>query len=446
MPAAALASGAAAPQPGGLALLLALLAVFLFLAAICSAAEISVFSLTQLHLDHARTTRRRKLTHLRALMADPKPALLVILSGRLLFQIAAVLTLLAIMCRLMPGAPLHAAWLAALTGTALLLVCVEIIPKAAAMDSSLHFASRLARPVLAVVRVTRPVWRALIATMEAAFRTPQRRAEFVADFLSQAELKALTERGDVEGLLEERERNTIDAVLEFNSSTVEEIMVPRRSVEALSDNLGQDQLLAALRGTRHSRLPLYHETVDNIVGVVHAKEILANPDRPWRDFIREPLFVPEKCPLTQLLLEFQLRRMHLALVVDEYGGTSGVVALDDLLREIISAFEEGEGSGALRRIGDNRWLVRGDCEVFDLNETLEADLPDAMSRTVGGFLTAKLGRFPRLQESVTHEQLTFTVLRRDAQRVQLIRVTRRADADEADDTHPAGAAAPEETP
>ena len=367
--------------------------------------------------------------------ADPKPAFLVIVSGRLLFQIAAAITVLTIFCRLMPGAPLHAPWVAGIVAAALFLVCVEIIPKAAAMDSSLHFASRLAQPVLAVVRVTKPLWKALIATMEASFRTPQRRAEFVADFLSQAELKALTERGDVEGLLDERERDTIDAVIEFNNSTVDEIMIPRQTVESLPDTLGQDEMLAALRRTRHSRLPLYHDSVDNMVGVVHAKEILANPDHPWREFVREPLFVPEKCPLTQLLVEFQQRRMHLALVVDEYGGTSGAVALDDLLREIIGAFEEGGEPDAVRQIGENRWLVRGDCEVFDFNEALEADLPDDMGRTIGGFVTARLGRFPRLQETVTHETFSFTVLRRDAQRVHLIRVTRHA---EAGDAEPAG--------
>ena len=406
-------------------------AILLILCAGCSAAEITIFSLTPAHLDQAHIARRRQLKNLRAVFSNPGPLLLALTVVRILSQIGVALLCLTIVSRAMPSnSPWQIVLLSALIAFLVLTLFGEFLPKAAVMDTSLQFAARLSTPLLFIGRWLGPLPKFFFSIAEKAFPPDARQTEFVADFLARAQLKGLIDRGEVEGLLDERERELISDIFEFRLSTVDQIAVPRPQLEVLPDNLSHEEMLAACRQTRHSRIPIYHDTVDQIIAVVHVKELLANPETPYTNFFREPLFVPEKCDLTDLLAEFQKRRMHLALVVDEYGGISGAVSLADLLKEITSSFVTAEKSSAIRIVGANRWVVRGDCEIFEFNDLLDAELPDRTSRTVGGFLTEKLGRFPDPQEVIEHDNLRFTVLRIQSHRVALVKVSRQTDADD----------------
>lgn len=414
----------------GFALPVAVVIILLLVAAYCSAAEITIFSLTQTHLDHVPASRRRRLARLKRILLDPGPPLLVLTSLRVVAQIGVALVMMTIAARVWPDDMIRATVAAAAGAFLSIVLFGEFLPKAATVDSSLRFAARLSAPLLFAGRHLGMLPRLFFALAERVFTRGAGHPDFVSDFLARAQLRGLIERGEVEGLLDERERELIDDILDFRFSTVDQIMVPRPQMEALPDDLTHEQMLAACRRTRHSRIPVYHDTTDTIVAILHVKEVLANPDTPYTTFFREPLFVPEKCDLTDLLAEFQKRRMHLAVVVDEYGGVSGAVSLADLLKEITSAFASGEASSAIRPIGPDRWIVRGDCEISECNEVLDAEIPERNSRTIGGFLTEQLGRFPEPQEVVEFDRFRFRVLRVQAHRVLLVRVTRVGDVAE----------------
>lgn len=419
-PNTAVAVSAPGGLPGGGTVIAFVLLVIL--AALYAAAEIAVFSTTRFYLDRLPAAKRRQLTDLESMLNNGKRTLAYLLIGFNAAAIAATVAAYEFARRIFPGTMLHSAILAGAIAFAWLLIAGYLLPRSLTVEFYDGVIAPLARVARVLNRIMSPM-RVLLGSITRRAK----RLEISNELISDYELKSLVESGNIEGLLGERERGIIDGIMDFSKSTADEIMLPRTEIEALSDTLTQDEVLGTLRTIRHSRIPVYHETIDSIVGVIHVKEVLLNPTTPYREFLREPLFIPEKRALTDLLADFQRARVHLAVVVDEYGGTSGFVALADLLQEIINSFEqeEEEQEPPLRQISENRWIVQGDCEIGQFNRELRTELSDAMSRTVGGFVTATLGRFPRPQETLTVDNVTFTVLRMDAHRVRLLRVQLR---------------------
>lgn len=401
-------------------LLTGVIILFTCLTALFAAGETALFAIARARLRVG--SRRKKASSIDILLAKPKETLAFILAGSVASRIAAALASASLFSVLFPNDHAKVFLAAGLLAIVVLVFIGEVIPRALAACASERLASVLAVPLRVLFLLFFPV-RLVVQTLSRPLRG---KAPSSSDVPDEEELRALIQGGHIEGLLGERERAIIDGVLDFGNSAVDELMLPRTAIEALSGNLSQEEMLDALRHVRHSRIPLYNESIDTIIGIVHSKGILLNPGTRYQNFVREPLFVPAKRGLTDLLNDFQRGRMHLAVVVDEYGGTSGFATLADLLQEIIGVFEEEEEEiPPIRKIGKNRWIVQGSCEISDLNEELDSEVPDNMSRTIGGFVTAKLGRFPRLQEDVFFDTLTFTVLRMDANRVRLLRVQKR---------------------
>lgn len=412
-----------------LALPIVLLISALLLSGLFAAAETALLSLTPFHLDYLRSRHRKQIAALEKLLRTSDETLLFILSFRILSRVAAIALCMTIMYRLMPGEGIAVSLISGALATGLVIVISELVPRAIAVERSTSMAPNLARLVQFMFRVFLPLrWlvRLLVPLTHGHSRIVKQTHE-------EYQLRALIEAGEVEGLLNERERATIDNVLDFRASMANEVMLARPEMEAVPDTLTQEEMLERLRATKHSRIPLYHETVDSIAAMLHAKEVLLNPDTDYRQLLRQPLFIPPKRSLTDLLADFQKSRMHLAIVVDEYGGTSGLVTLADLLQRIISAIEQedDEEQQEIRRVGENRWIVQGDCEIETLNDEVGANVPDTLSRTIGGFVTATLGRFPRVQERISYENLTFIVLKMETNRVRLLRVQLRSEAEQA---------------
>jgi putative hemolysin len=395
-----------------------------------AAAETALLSLTSYHVKHLRSSRKKRVHALEQMLKNPDEALLTILTIRIGARMLAIAFALTLGYRAFPKNPLSANLAAGIIALIGVVVISEFIARFLVASRSAAVAPNLARIVRVIIAILFPVQklvRAILVRKNVNGRS-------VHGLSEEYQLRALIEAGEVEGLLNERERTIIDNILEFRESTADEIMWSRPEIEALPDTLTQKEILERLRQTRHSRIPLYHETVDSIVAVLHSKEVLLNPNTDYHQLQRQPLFIPPKRALTDLLADFQNSRVHLAIVVDEYGGVSGLVTLADLLQEIISAFagDEDEEEFQIRRVGPNRWIVRGECEVHHLNEELGADLPDTTSRTVGGFVTALLGRFPQPQEEVRYQNLLITILKMETHRVRLLRVQI---ADEETDGH-----------
>ena len=265
------------------------------------------------------------------------------------------------------------------------------------------------------------------------------------------EIRGIVTEGHREGLLEEDAREMIEGVIELHDVTVSAIMTPRTDMMCISDTLSWKEMLQFVTSSSHSRIPVYKETRDDIVGVLHTKNLLrelashvSEGHRPWTELISEPLFVPETKPVDTLLQEFQHApstgdesteriRGHLAIVLDEYGGVAGIVTLEDILEEIVGEItDEHDTIGEIESIVElsrDVFNVLGKVRIDDLNAQLDLDLPEEEDYdTVAGFIFSTLGHIPEVGESVDYGQhdkkVRLTVTDVTRRRIEKVRVER----------------------
>lgn len=241
------------------------------------------------------------------------------------------------------------------------------------------------------------------------------------------------DRGEAEGLISHREGQMIDAVLELDETTAGQVMVPRTDMVTLPVSASVEETIQVIVTSGHSRIPVYAEDLDHIVGVMHAKDLLSfwGKDGEAMDLqaiCRKPVFVPQSMPLNQLLAAFERHRSHLAIVVDEYGGTAGVVTLENVLEEIVGDIEDeyDQAEELVSEGPDGSLMVDGRLGVDELSERLGYELPDELPEgrfeTVGGFVTTFLGRVPKPGEEVMHGAVRLVVTGADERRVTQVQV------------------------
>jgi CBS domain containing-hemolysin-like protein len=209
-------------------------------------------------------------------------------------------------------------------------------------------------------------------------------------------------------------------------------MTPRPELFACRDDLAQNAMLERMRRAEFSRVLIYEETLDQVRGVLHVKDLLLNPTKDYHEMLRRPLVIPEAKGLMDLLREFRRRRLHLAVVCDEFGRTAGVVTMHDLLEEILGELtdENRRQSETIRPLDKSVWIVPGRTDIYDLREKLGLELPEELGRTVSGFLTNRLGRIPVLGDTIEQGRFRLTVERMGVRRVAQLRVERlSAEAD-----------------
>jgi putative hemolysin len=239
------------------------------------------------------------------------------------------------------------------------------------------------------------------------------------------------EQHRTEGALDEEEQEMIENVLELSNSTADEIMTPRTDIVAVELNSDLQKVLETITSGGHTRVPVYEENIDNIVGLIYAKDLLAEigkdpVDFKLRDKLRKAYFVPETKPLRALLHEFQNQKLHIAVVLDEYGGTAGIVTLEDILEELVGEIaDEYEQTPAepVQKIDQNTIEADARTYIDDLNDEFELNLPeDEDYETVGGFVFSRLGYIPKANESFDYENLKFTIASAEARKIKRIRI------------------------
>ena len=247
---------------------------------------------------------------------------------------------------------------------------------------------------------------------------------------SEEAVTALLEEGEAEGILEAEDRELIRNVVTFGDTVVREVMTPRTRIVALPLGATLAQAWEAFSTSRHSRLPVYEGGIEQVKGILLLKDLLQVPDgeKPALTTLLKPArFVPESKPVADLLRELQRARTQLALVVDEFGGVSGLVTLEDLLEEVFGEIQdEHEAPVALVEEAPGRWLVRGEAHVEDVAQALDLSWERDGFDTLGGLVMARLGRVPRPQEAVAVEGARLTVLRMEGTRIVQVRVERTA--------------------
>ena len=243
------------------------------------------------------------------------------------------------------------------------------------------------------------------------------------------------EQHRMDGAVDEEEQEMIENVLELSESTADEIMTPRTDLVAVESTCDLQAVLKIVTEAGHSRLPVYEENIDNIIGFVYAKDLLGEIGQDPKQFnlhdrLRPPFFVPESKSLRALLHEFQAQKLHVAVVLDEYGGTAGIVTMEDILEELVGEIQdeyEKTESESITEIDPNTFELDARTYVDDLNDEFEIDLPeDEDYDTVGGFVFTQLGYIPKAGETFEYKNLTFTVLSAEARRINRIRIVRSA--------------------
>ncbi len=316
------------------------------------------------------------------------------------------------------------------------IVFAELVPKTLALAHTDRFAIVLAGPVDLLGRILGPVvailtW--LTRVIAAGFGADvQKRAQ-----ISTEELKLIVERGGEEGILEAEEEQMISAVIELGERRVHEVMVPRTDMTALPVDASLDGAIDTIIGEGHSRIPVFEETIDKVVGILYAKDLLpflkGEDKRPdLRNLLRPPLFVPESMSIDDLLHQLQRRKVHIAIVLDEYGGTAGMVTIEDLLEEIVGEIQDeyDEEEPMTERLADDRARVDGRAAVNDLAELFDLDLRSLEDAdeydTVGGLIYHRIGGVPKPGDEVRLESegLTLTVESTDGRRVAKVLAVR----------------------
>jgi len=252
--------------------------------------------------------------------------------------------------------------------------------------------------------------------------------------LSEEDLKEVLEASTISGAIDRAEHELIKSILEFTDTTVKEIMVPRPDVVALDITMPRDVLVRKVIDEGYSRLPVYRESIDNIIGIIYSKDLLSLLEHRdlilLQDIIRPVFFVPESKKISQLLREFQQKKAHLAIVTDENGGTEGIITMEDIMEEIVGEIhdEYDEVSKAIEPTKDGSVIVDARLSVSDFNSQFVTDLPEAPEyETLAGFVQKVLGRLPEIGESIAFQDFQFTILSKTARRIRQVRVVRHTE-------------------
>jgi len=309
----------------------------------------------------------------------------------------------------------------------------ELLPKTLALAHAERYAIFFARPVDWLGRLFRPLVWVLTETTSAITRLLGVKAPN-PNMISTEELKILVERGGEQGILEAEEEQMISAVMELGESRVHEVMVPRTDMAAVPVTATFGEAVDAIVREGHSRTPVYEGSVDNVIGLLYAKDLLPYlksgtvlPE--LRPLLRTPLFVPESMSVDDLLHEFQRRRVHIAIVLDEYGGTAGLVTIEDLLEEIVGEIQDEYDveEPMVERLSDDEARIDGRADVDELIELFDVQLDEADAEeydTVGGLVYHHVGGIPHVGDRVELDGATLTVETTDGRRVAKVLASR----------------------
>ena len=311
--------------------------------------------------------------------------------------------------------------------TVAIFVLAEVVPKTFTVQRTERAALIVARPVHFIGTILRPLSKVLIGIANAAMVLVPGRGLPKGPFVTEDEIRHMVDVAEEEEEIEEEERELIHSIFEFGDTVVREVMVPRPDMVSIPATAVLDEALRIIVDAGYSRIPLYEGDNDNIVGVLYAKDLLkriheGKKDAKVASIGRAPTFVPEQKKVAELLREMQDQRVHMAIVIDEYGGTAGLVTIEDLIEEIVGEIvdEYDQEEPLVEPIDDDTIRVDAKMSIDEINELLDAELPHEEWDTVGGLVFGLTGRVPVQGEQVTFDSLEFTTERVTGRRIQKV--------------------------
>ncbi|MEG1024800.1 gliding motility-associated protein GldE [Flavobacterium plurextorum] len=404
--------------------------ILLFLSAIVSGAEVALFSLSQKDIDQTLQENFSKGKIISDLLDKPKKLLATLLVANNFLNIGVVILFSFVGRNLFNGvsSPVFKFILEVILVTFLILLFAEVLPKVYASRNNIKFVNRFVYPISVLDKLLTPIslpMRSL--TLYLHNKLGKQKNNFSINQLSQA-----LELTDSEGTSTE-EQKILEGIVSFGNTDTKQVMSPRIDIFALEISESFEAICPKIIEKGFSRIPVYRDNIDQIEGVLFVKDLLPHIDKDdfdWTSLIREAFFVPENKKLDNLLKDFQGLKSHLAIVVDEYGGTSGLVSLEDIIEEIVGDISDEFDDENLNysQIDEKNFLFEGKINLKDFYRIVDVDEDVFESRkgeaeTLAGFILEILGNFPKKDQKVIFENCVFTIETVDKKRVKQIKVT-----------------------
>ena len=389
------------------------------------------FSGTETAYFHIRKHRKETPEKIKSVLDSPQRLLVSLLTGNTIVNVS----IASLAAYITAGFADDYTWskstlilMEVLVVSVVVLIFGEILPKMIAIKYSKEYALKMYTPLKIMMFILSPIAQGFNAITNVVIKIIPFRKEKIFD--SEEELKILAELGEEEGTLQEEESDMIQSIFDFKEKTVGEIITPRVDIVSLKSDESIDKAMDIIGERQFSKIPIYKDTIDNIKGILYAKDIIpylmgSRPNVNLQNLARQPFFVPETKPIDDLMEEFKLRKTSIAIVVDEWGGTEGLVTLEDVVEEVMGEIRDPydqEESNVLKQ-SDGSFIVEGSITIYDLEEETDIEFPeDRDYDTLGGFILDILTDIPQTGEQVEFNDMVFTVQTVENNRIGKIKI------------------------
>ena len=413
-------------------IIIGLIVVCLALSGFFSGSEIALSALDKLTLKRLIKENPRRGKQIESLLSQPSRWLITVLIGNNLVNIAAASLATLLIGRLVKGTPGLIIGVVTGTMTFLILVFGEISPKRYAQEHSEGVCLRVAGTILFLSSIFGPLATFLGFLTGKMLNIPRKKPK--GQSFTEKEIHTLIDISQEEGVLEKSEEELVHSALEFDERSAREIMTPRTRMVCIEKSASLKKLRKLINQVGYSRIPVYQDRIDNIVGIVYAKDLLNvssdNSNLRVEDIIHPPIFVPYVGRLSEILRKLQKEKTHLAIVVGEYGGVVGLLTIEDLLEELVGEIEDEYDQNRTRKIKplkDGSALIEADTDIDEVNEILNTHLPEKATtfESIGGLLITLLGRIPQKGETIEHSGLKIEVMEADEKQVKRVKITKK---------------------
>jgi putative hemolysin len=403
----------------------------IFFAAFFAAAESAIVFSNKTHIrELSESGDKRAGTVLLLMQERVRLHTTLLLAENLFIVLAAVLTMI-IAAKLIPQIPL-AEVATVLVVTFVIVVFAKLAPKGIACRNPDRFALVVSAPLQFIVKLLSPLSGLLTAAAD-LIAGPGPQGMSCATMVTEEDIKALINLGEERGSLKEEEKELLHKVFEFGDTLASEAMRPRTEIVSVPSNVLLQEVLSLVSEFGYSRYPVIEETVDSVIGILYIKDILvgmASGEVKREDdiqrFIRPAYFIPENKRVSELLSEMQRNRFQIAIVIDEYGGTAGLVTLEDLIEEIVGNIHDEleAGDKDVQIVDEKNFVVSGQSALDEVNELLDAELQSTDFNTIGGFVFGLFGRMPKVGEQLIYRNLKLEVLELEGRKIDKIKITK----------------------
>ena len=403
------------------------LLILLIASGFFSASETSLMSLSKIRLRHMQEEGVKGAKLVANLIEDSNKLLSSILIGNNVVNIAATSISTALFTSLIPGASGVA--IATAVMTVLVLLFGEITPKTIASNNSEKVAIFVSRPIKIIIFILRPVVWVFNLVTNVIFKLLGIKDKGNKPYITEEELKTMVNVSHEEGVLEIEERQIINNVFQFGDMQAKEAMVQRLDMIAINSEDKYEEIIDMFKNEKFSRMPVYNESIDDIIGILNIKDIIFLSDEEIEAFdinnyIREPFFTYEFKKITQLLEEMKKEKSQIAIVVDEYGGTSGLITIEDLVEVIVGDIEDeyDEEDEEIEVIKEDEYIVDGSIKITDVNELIGVRLESEEFDSIGGYIIGFLRRLPEENEVIEVDNIRFCIESLDKNRIKKVRI------------------------